>query len=114
MPMAAARMKMAAASSRFHLENGRRGVVAQSTTTGMMIKPPAASADHQVAKGVVQAGSPRLILLASARPAAVTVAAIIAVGTKQTSANLAMPNGVANVSRPFDQRRSAHAPAKAA
>src|ERR1700691_942051 len=113
-PMAAARMKIAAASSRLNVENGRTGVTAQSTTTGAIIKSPVASASHQVTQEVVQTVSERLPSLASINPPMATVVPMIAVGAKEISANFAMPKGVSNVLRPFDQRLISHAPANAA
>ena len=46
--MIAVSAKMAALSVSVHLENGRNGVIAQSTTAGATIKVPAASVSHHV------------------------------------------------------------------
>ncbi len=102
MPMAAARRKVAAVSSTLHLENGRGAIIAQSTTTGATIKLAAASARHQVAQvdsqvhtasAVQVAGSEKLASSVRIDPATATIEPMIAVGTRQTSANFAAPIG---------------------
>src|ERR1035437_1201377 len=82
-PMAPARTKIAAVSKRLHLENGRNGIIAQSTTTGAMIEVPAASANHHVAQ--VTTESTTLTPLARIKPPAAMAELISAVGTKQMS-----------------------------
>src|SRR5215510_10163389 len=88
-------------SSSFRLEAGRR-CIAQSTTTGAITKVPAPSASHQVNQ--LTRESERPSLSARRNPANTMVELIIAVGTKEMIANLAIPEGVSNVWRPFDQR----------
>src|SRR5215203_3463416 len=112
MPMTIERMKTAMVSNELHLKKGRRGLVAQSTMTGAMTKEAAASASHQVAPVPTEPAKP----LFSPRMKApiATAELIIAVGTKEMSANFAMPAGVSNVLRPFDQRPIIHAPANPA
>src|ERR1039458_3349158 len=110
-PIAVARMRIAAVSRRLHLENGRSGVVAQSTMTGAMTKIPVASANHQLAQVTSLS---KLASLVKNSPTETMPELIIAVGTKETSAKLATPRGVSKVLRPFDQRSMSHAPASAA
>src|ERR1700722_17791384 len=112
MPIAIARRKIAVVSNRSFLNNGRNGVIAQSTTAGAMITVPAASASHHVAN--VTTGLPKLVPLARIEPAIAAVELIIAVGTREMIANLAMPRGVAKVLRPSDQRMINQTPASAA
>ena len=121
--MAVVRRKMAAPSSMLHVENGRSGAIAQSTTTGAMIKLATASASHQLTQADVQAdaqlavhaaGFERLGSSARIDAATATVELTIAVGAKQMSANFAVPMGVWKVLRPFDQRSTSHTPISAA
>src|SRR5215471_11334397 len=99
-------------SDRARLEEPSKGIIAQSTTTGVISNVPAASASHQVNQVTTEAE--KLSLLARMNPARTMVELIIAVGAKQMIANFAMPEGVSNVWRPFDQRSINHAPANAA
>src|SRR3954468_1760854 len=98
-PVAIERMKIATVSNELHLKKGGRGLVAQSTMTGAMIKVPATSASHQVTpvttEPATQSFSPRM------KAPIATAELIIAVGTKEMSENFAMPTGVSNVLRPF-------------
>jgi hypothetical protein len=88
-------MITATVSNRFHLEIGRRGVIAHNTTTGATIKIPVASASHQTTQ--VAKELPKLTLFARMETARVAVELIIAVGAKEMSANFPMLEGVANV-----------------
>src|SRR5688572_29424332 len=106
------RAETAINSNRFHLEEPRNGIIAQSTTTGAISKVPAASASHQVNQ--VTTGSETLSLSASMNPARTMLELIIVVGANETIANFAIPEGVANAWRPFDQRPISHVPANAA
>src|SRR6478736_7459452 len=99
-------------SNRFHLEKLRKGIVAQSTTTGAMTKVPAASASHQVNQ--VTTESKKLSVLARMNPARAMVELIIVVGAKEMIANFAILEGVPNVWCLFDQRLISHVPANAA
>src|SRR5215472_17462779 len=100
-----------AIDSKIHLEELRKGITDQSTTTGAINKVPAASASHQV--GQVTTESEKLSLSTTMNPAKAMVELIIVVGTKQMIANLAMLEGVPNVWCPFDQRLISRAPANA-
>src|SRR3984893_14381684 len=99
--MTLTRMETATDSNRLHLERLRKGIVAQSTTTGAMTKVPAASASHQVNQ--VTTESERLSVLARMTPTRATVELIIVVGAKEMIANFAILEGVPNAWRPFDQ-----------
>src|SRR5512139_1339656 len=112
MAIPVARIKTKIDSKKLHLEKGRSGVTAHSTTTGAMIKVPVASISHQVTKVTTESAKP--ILFARTKPASATLDLIIAVGAKEMNANLAMLEGVANVFGPFDQRPSSQAPTSAA
>src|SRR5439155_25736243 len=94
-PMTLTRMETAADSNRVHLEKLRKGVIAQSTTTGAMTKVPAASASHQVTQ--VTTKSEKTGSLARMNPATAMVELIIVVGAKEIIANFAIPEGVPNV-----------------
>src|SRR5215472_6693904 len=111
MPMTLTRMKSVIDSKRLHLEKLRKGIIAQSTTTGAMTIVPAASASHQVTQ--VTPESEELSLFAKMNPARAIVELISAVGAKEMIANFAVPAGVSNVWRPFDQRLISHVPANA-
>src|SRR6476660_4333278 len=106
------RAETAIDSNRFRLEEPRKGIIAQSTTTGAITRVPAASASHQVNQVTIE--SEKLSLSARMNPARAMVELIIAVGAKEMIANLAIPEGVPNVWRPFDQRPISHVPANAA
>src|SRR6266702_4884941 len=110
--MTVTRIETATDSSRFHLEKPRKGIIAQSTTTGAMTKVPAASASHQVTQ--VTTESEKISLLVRMNPATAMVELIIVVGTKEMIANFAILEGVPNVWWPFDQRLISHVPANAA
>src|SRR5438552_12424130 len=110
--MTLTRIETATESNRLHLEKLPKGTIAQSTTTGAMTKVPAASASHQVTQ--VTAESEKLSLLARMNPARAMVELIIAVGAKEMIAHFAIPEGVPNVWRPFDQRLISNVPANAA
>ena len=113
--MAVVSTKMAAVSRRSRLVTGRSGVIAQSTTTGAMIRPAAASASHQVTEVASHpAGLPNSTSSAKIAPASAAAEPSIAVGAKAMSANFAAPAAVSNVRRPFDQRLISQAPAPAA
>src|SRR5437868_3982326 len=111
-PIRLTRIETATVSNRFHLEKLRKGIIAQSTMTGAMTKAPAASASHQVNQVTIESEKPGL--LARMNPAMTMAELIIAVGAKEMIANFAIPEGVANVWRPFDQRLISHVPANAA
>src|SRR5207245_4891920 len=89
--MTLTRIETATDSNRFHLEKLRKGIIAQSTTTGAMTKVPAASASHQV--NPVTTESEKLSLLARMNPARAMVELIIAVGAKEMIAHFAIPEG---------------------
>ena len=89
------RIETATVSNRFHLEKLRKGIIAQSTTTGAMTKVPAASASHQVNQVTTESEKPGL--LARMNPARAMVELIIVVGAKEIIANFAIPEGVPNV-----------------
>src|SRR6266478_7270688 len=110
--MTPTRIEIATDSNRFHLEKLRKGIIAQSTTTGAMTKIPAASASHQVNQ--VTTEPEKLSLLARMNPAMAMVELIIVVGAKEMIANFAMLEGVPNAWSPFDQRLISHVPANAA
>src|SRR5260370_34026704 len=110
--MTLTRVQTATDSHRFHLEKLRKGMIAQSTTTGAITKVPAASASHQVNQ--VTTESEKLSVLARMNPARTIVALIIVVGAKEMIANFAILEEVPNVWRPFDQRLISHVPANAA
>src|SRR6476619_1611867 len=110
--MTLTRIETATDSTRFHLEKLRKGVVAQSTTTGATTKVPAASASHQVNQ--VTTESEKLGGLARLNPAKTMAELIIVVGAKEMIANFTIPEGVENVWQPFDQRLISHLPANAA
>src|SRR6266850_8297409 len=110
--MTLTRIETATDSNRLHLEKPCKGIIAQSTTTGAMIKVPAASASHQVNQ--VTTESEKLSVLARMNPAMATVELIIVVGAKEMIANFAILEGVPNVWWPFDQRLISHVPANAA
>ena len=93
--MTLTRIETAIDSNRFHLEKLRKGIIAQSTTTGAMTKVPAASASHQVNQ--VTTGSEKLSLLARTNPARAMVELIMVVGAKEMIANFAILEGVPNV-----------------
>jgi hypothetical protein len=112
MPMALTKAKTATVSNTLHFEKGRKGAIVQSSTTGTMIKMPVVSASHQVIQ--VMTGSAKAAAFARVKPARAMVELIIAVGAKEMSANFAMPEGVASVLGPFDQRLISEAPEKAA
>ena len=112
MPMAAVTMTTPAVSSRLHREEARDGLVAHSTMTGTMSNVPLASASHRAVH--LATGFARPTSLARTRPTVAMVALIIAAGAKAMRANFATPSGVANVSRPCDQRLTSQAPASAA
>src|SRR6266702_4344549 len=106
------RIETATDSNRFHLEKLRKGIIAQSTTTGAMTKVPAASASHQVNQVMEESEKPSLS--ARMNPARAMVELIIVVGAKEMIANFAILEGALNVWRPFDQRLISHVPANAA
>src|SRR3954453_19173885 len=106
------RIETATDSKRLHVEKLRKGVIAQSTTTGAMTKVPAASASHQVTQ--VTTKSEKTGSLARMNPATAMVELIIVVGAKEMIANLAIQEGLANVWGPLDQRLISHVPANAA
>src|SRR6266404_4835715 len=110
--MTLTRIETATDSKRLHLGKLRKGIIAQSTTTGAMTKVPAASASHQVTQ--VTTESEKIGLLVRMNPAAAMVELIIVVGIKEMIANFAILEGVRNVWRPFDQRLISHVPANAA
>src|ERR1700716_1616116 len=89
--MTLTRIETASDSNRFHLEKLRKGIIAQSTTTGAMTKVPAASASHQVNQ--VTTESEKLSLLARMNPAMAMVELIIVVGAKEMIANFAILEG---------------------
>src|SRR5258708_13122247 len=89
------RKERASDSNRFHLEKIRKGIIAQSTTTGAITKVPAASASHQVNQ--VTTESEKLSVLARMNPARAMVELIIVVGAKEMIANFAILVGVPNV-----------------
>ena len=93
--MTLTRVETATDSNRFHLEKPRKGLIAQSTTTGAMTKVPAASASHQVNQ--VTTESEKLSVLARMNPARAMVELIIVVGAKEMIANFAILEGVPNV-----------------
>ena len=93
--MTLTRIETATDSNRFHLEKLRKGIIAQSTTTGAMTKVPATSASHQVNQ--VTTESEKLSLLARMNPAMAMVELIIVVGAKEMIANFAILEGVPNV-----------------
>src|SRR6266404_8257086 len=107
--MTLTRVETATDSNRFHLEKLRKGIIAQSTTTGAMTKVPAASASHQVNQVMEESEKPPRM-----NPARAMVELIIAVGAKEMIANFAILEGAPNVWRPFDQRLISHVPASAA
>src|SRR6516225_11796961 len=109
MPITLTRMKSVIDSNRLHLEKLRKGIIAQSTTPGAMTIVPAASASHQVTQ--VTTESEEVSLFAKMNPARAMAELITAVGAKEMIANFAMPAGVSNVLRPFDQRLINHVPA---
>ena len=106
------KIETAADSNSFHLEQLSTGIIAQSTTTGAIIKVPAASASHQVNQ--VTTESEKLILLANMNPATAVPELIIVVGAKEMIANFATLEGVPKVWRPFDHRLINQVPANAA
>src|SRR6476646_3730438 len=110
--MTLTRIGTATDSNGFHSEKRRKGIIAQSTTTGAMTKVPAASASHQVNQ--VTTASEKPGVLARMNPARAMVELIIVVGAKEMIANFATPAGVPNVRRPFDQRLISQVPANAA
>src|SRR3954464_14415110 len=110
LPIAPARIMTATVSNRLHLERLRKGIVAQSTTTGAMTKVPAASASHHVSQVTTEKAS----LLARTNPASAMLELMIVVGAKQIIANVATLDGVPNIWCPFDQRLTSHVPASAA
>src|SRR5713226_1077170 len=110
--MTLTRIETATDSNRFHLENLRKGIIAQSTTTGAITKVAAASASHQVIQ--VTTESEKLGVLATMNPVRAMVELIIVVGAKEMIANFTILEGVSNVWRPFDQRPISHVPANAA
>ena len=110
--MTAVTMTTAAVSNGLHRDQARDGLVAQSTMTGAMISVPPASASQRAVH--LATGLARPTSLARTRPAMAMAALIIAVGAKAMTANFATPSGVANVSRPCDQRLISQAPASAA
>src|ERR1700733_8304555 len=112
MAMAAVRERIAIVSSRVHVEKRRDGFAAHSKMAGAMIRVPAASVSHKVVQAA--AGRAHSTLLARIRPAVATEELMIAVGPAAISANFMTPSGVANVSRPPDQRLASAAPASAA
>src|ERR1700751_4338732 len=112
MPMMLTRITSATDSNRLHLEEPRKGILAQSTPTGAMIKVPAASASHQVTQ--VTTESEKLSLFARMNPATAMAELIIVVGAKEMIANFATLEGVPKVWRPLDQRLISHVPANAA
>ena len=93
--MTLTRIETATDSNRFHLEKLRKGIIAQSTTTGAMTKVPAASASHQVNQVTTESEKPGL--LARMNPARAMAELIIVVGAKEIIANFAIPEGVPNV-----------------
>src|SRR5216684_7591254 len=110
--MTLTRIQTATDSNRFHLEKPRKGIIAQSTTAGAMTKVPAASVSHRVNQVTTESEKPGS--LAKMNPARVMIELIIVVGAKEMIANFAIPEGVSNVWRPFDQRPISHVPANAA
>ena len=77
------------------MEEPSKGIIAQSTTTGVISNAPAASESHQVNQVTTEAE--KLSLLARMNPARTMVELIIVVGAKQMIANFATPEGVSNV-----------------
>src|SRR5258707_11233743 len=100
--MALTRIETTTDSKRLHLGKLRKGIVAQSTTTGAMTKVPAASASHQVNQ--VTTESAKLSVLARMNPARAMVELMIVVGAKEMIANFAILEGVPSCWCPFDQR----------
>src|ERR1700676_5710839 len=100
--MTLTRIETATDSNRFHLEKRRKGIIAQSTTTGAMTKVPAASASHQVNQ--VTTESEKLSLLARMNPARAMVELIIVVGAKEIIANFAILEGAPNSWELFARR----------
>src|SRR6476660_8484652 len=99
--MVLTRTETATDSSRsLHLEKLRKGIIAQSTTTGTISTVPAASASHQVDQVTTASEGSRL--LATINPAKTMIEPIIVVGAKEMMANFAMAVGVPNVWRPFE------------
>src|SRR5437764_15242791 len=96
------RIETAADSNSFHLEQLSTGIIAQSTTTGAIIKVPAASASHQVNQ--VTTESEKLILLANMNPATALPELILVVGAQAMNAIFASREGVPNIWRPCTHR----------
>src|SRR6266513_5866808 len=95
MPMMLTRIETATDSNRSHLEDLRKGIVAQSTMTGAITRVPAASASHHVNQ--VTKESEKLSLLARMNPAKAMVELIIVVGAKEMTANFTTVEAVPNV-----------------
>ena len=110
--MAAVTMTTPAVSNKLQRDHERGGLVAQSTMTGAISSVPPASASQRAVHLATGLARPRS--LARTRPTVAMVALIIAVGAKAMRANFATLSGVANVSRPCDQRLISQAPASAA
>src|SRR5262249_2977101 len=85
---------------------------AQSKTNGTMIIVPAASASHQMIH--LTKVSDKFTVFITEKPASAMIELIIAVGTKEMTANFATAEGVVNVFWPLDQRQINSAPADAA
>src|SRR3989442_13816656 len=96
------RMETATDSNRSNFENLRKGIIAQSTTTGVMTKVAAASASHQVNQ--VTRESEKLSVLARMNPVTAMLELIIGVGPKEMIANFGELDEVPNVWGRFDRR----------
>src|SRR5579864_652447 len=101
-PMMATRIETATDSKRLHLDELRKGIIGQSTRAGTITTDPAASASHQVDQVAIASEEPGWLVMKN--PARTMAELIIVVGAKEIMANFAIPEGVSNVWRPFEQR----------